>query len=197
MISLIAHTKVRGVGTQNRAIFRTSALTYIAMRMARVSLVFVPTGNAGSTHTNTPCNRQSACWCCTTGGGCWPSCMRRQHCGQALTITTDEVTLGCAGLPRHPQPQTQLAPYLMWAFLHYAFQSVCLICRTEGVGGDKRVGRETRTPPAPENTRHEREGRVLLLPLQHLHCDHSWTRAHDAAAAPLHVCTRVNQTICM
>ena len=32
----------------------------------------------------------------------------------------------------------------------------------------------------------------MLLPLQHLHCDHSWTRFHDAAAA-LHVCTRVNR----
>ena len=42
-----------GVGTQNRAIFRTSALMYIAMRMARVSLVFVPTGNAGSTPEHT------------------------------------------------------------------------------------------------------------------------------------------------
>lgn len=78
------------------------------------------------------------------------------------------------------------------------FQSVCLDLPNWGRGGgDKRVGRETRTPPAPENTRREREGRVLLLPLQHLHCDHSWTRVHDAAAAPLHVCTRVNQTICM
>jgi len=59
------------------------------------------------------------------------------------------ITLGCAGLPRHPQPHTtDPLPMVL-----PRFQSVCLDLPNWGRGGgDKRVGRETRTPPAPENT---------------------------------------------
>ena len=102
-------------------------------------------------HTpNTPCNRQSACWCCTNRRGLLAILhAAAAHCGQALKITTDEVTLGCAGLPRHPQPHTtDPLPMVL-----PRFQSVCLDLPNWGRGGgDKRVGRETRTPPAPENT---------------------------------------------
>ena len=83
------------------------------------------------------------------------------HCGQALTTTTDEVTLGCAGLPRHPQPHTT-DPLPM--VLHHDSNQFVLICRTEGEGAETRGCRETRTPPAPENTRREREGRVCSCP---------------------------------
>ena len=73
--------------------------------------------------TNTPCNRQSACWCCTNRRGLLAILhAAAAHCGQALTITTDEVTLGCAGLPRHPQPHTtDPLPMVL-----PRFQSVCL-----------------------------------------------------------------------
>ena len=179
--------------------FRTSALTYIAMRMARVSLVFVPTGNAGSTPQTHHAADRAPVGAVQTGGDCWPSCVRRQHHARRPDDHNRRSSRwGCAGLPRHPQPQTQLAPYPMWAFLHYAFQSVCLICRTEGEGAETRVGGQgdTNSTSTREHKTRKRRPRVLL-PLQHLHCDHSWTRVHDAAAAPLHVCTRVNQTICM
>ena len=102
--------------------------------------------------------------------------VRDEQVSEGLVRLTegDEVDLECKVQKAFPRPS------ISWS----------------GLEVDKRVGRETRTPPAPEHKTRKRRPRVLL-PLQHLHCDHSWTRVHDAAAAPLHVCTRVNQTICM
>ena len=87
-----------GVGTQNRAIFRTSALMYIAMRMARVSLVFVPTGNAGSTPQTHHATDRAPVGAVQTGGDCWPSCMQQQHTvARHWTITTNKSCWGVQG----------------------------------------------------------------------------------------------------
>ena len=141
--------------------------------------------------TNTPCNRQSACWCCTTGRRGLLAILHAAaaHCGQALTTTTDEVTLGCAGLPRRPQPHTT-DPLPM--VLHHDSNQCVLICRTEGEGAETRVGGQgdTNSTSTREHETRKRRPRVLLPFIQHLHCDHSWTRVPPRRRC---TCTRVTR----